>query len=642
MSEATLRPDPLLERPGPSPSEEELNERLTELGYGAFRPGQAEAIRTLLERRRLLLVAPTGGGKSLTYQLPALLLPGTSIVVSPLIALMQDQVGALEQRGVAATYLASTLDNVERDRRLAAIAAGRYKLVYVAPERLVFGGFQSLLDRIDCPLLAVDEAHCISEWGHDFRPEYLRVGELVRRLKSARVLACTATATPVVRDEILSRLGLPANTPQLVRGFARPNLVLRAQEAQSKSERCAAVDAQLREALGGPGSGRGTAIVYCPTRRGTDEEAARLRQGGWKASGYHAGMTGDERDDVQARFAAGELEVVAATNAFGMGIDRADVRCVVHLSPPGSVEAYYQEVGRAGRDGEPAFGLLLSSAQDFPMRRRLLEMPLEDREPDPRVVEHKWGLFLELMRWAEGGSCRHDAILRYFGTDDSDLSGCGRCDVCVSLDEDDGLGSVERGLVVRKALSAVARVHGKFGLGAAVNLLRGKSDRRLASSGLDRVTTFGVLSEYPERWLTRLLQRCITAGWASFSGGDRPLLLMTREGHRVMTGKQEPRISLPPTESRTAPSGGTKTRSKAAARIDPELAELFEELRTVRLEISREAGVPPYVVASDRSLRELAYIRPRNHAELEEVHGFGPTKVERYGDAFLAVVSRHR
>ncbi|MEZ4227542.1 MAG: ATP-dependent DNA helicase RecQ [Polyangiaceae bacterium] len=631
------------QRSDPLPSADDLERALRELGYGAFRPGQAEAIHTLLQRRRLLLVAPTGGGKSLTYQLPALLLPGTSIVVSPLIALMQDQVSALEQRGVAATYLASTLDTAERDRRLGEIAAGRYKLVYVAPERLVFGGFQSLLDRIDCPLLAVDEAHCISEWGHDFRPEYLRVGELVRRLRSARVLACTATATPVVRDEILSRLGLPADTPQLVRGFARPNLVLRAQEAQSKTERSRAVDDQLREALGSPGGGRGSAIVYCPTRRGTDEEAARLRQQGWRAAGYHAGMAGEDRDEVQARFSAGELEVVAATNAFGMGIDRADVRCVVHLSPPGSVEAYYQEVGRAGRDGEQAYGLLLSSAQDFPMRRRLLEMPIEDREPDPRVVEHKWGLFLELMRWAEGGSCRHDAILRYFGTDDSDLTGCGLCDVCVSLDDDDDLGSVERALIVRKALSAVARVHGKFGLGAAVNLLRGKSDRRLAGSGLDRVTTFGVLSEYPERWLTRLLQRCITAGWASFSGGERPLLLMTREGHRVMTGKQEPRINLPPAEGRGGSSTtSSRSRAKAAVRIDPELAELFEELRTARLEISREAGVPPYVVASDRSLRELAYIKPRNHAELEEVHGFGPTKVERYGDAFLAVVSRHR
>lgn len=637
---------PLTQAPDTRPAltSDALRAGLQQLGHPAFRPGQAEAIQTLLDRRRLLLVAPTGGGKSLIYQLPGLLLPGTSIVVSPLIALMQDQVQALEQRGVAATYLASTLDNAERDRRFARIAQGQYKLVYVAPERLVFGGFQNLVDRINCPLLAVDEAHCISEWGHDFRPEYLRVGELVKRLSGARVLACTATATPIVRDEILSRLGLPADTPQLVRGFSRPNLALRAQETTSRSDRNHAVDAQLQEALTRPGAGRGCAIVYCPTRRGTDEEAARLRKLGWRAAGYHAGLDAAERDRVHGRFAAGELEVVSATNAFGMGIDRSDVRAVIHLSPPGSVEAYYQEVGRAGRDGEPATGLMLSSAQDFPLRRRLLELPTDDRQPDPRVVEHKWGLFLELMRWAEGGSCRHDAILRYFGTDDADLNGCGRCDVCESLEEDDGVGQVERALLVRKALSGVARVHGKFGLGAAVSLLHGKSDKRLLSTGLDQVPTYGILSDRSERWLTRLLQRCVTAGWASFSGAERPLLLLTREGRRVMTGKQEPRIVLPPsdTTARAAGPASAGKRKRTAEAIDPELSELFEELRTARLELSREGGVPPYVIASDRSLRELAYLKPRNHAELEEVHGFGPRKVERYGDAFLAVVSRHR
>ncbi len=357
------------------PLASDLDAALTRLGYTAFRPGQREAIETLLDRGRLLLVAPTGGGKSLIYQLPATLLGGATLVVSPLVALMADQVQALNARGVAATFLASTLDAMEMRRRMAQVAAGRFALVYVAPERLAFPGFRGLLRDLNCPLVAVDEAHCISEWGHDFRPEYLEIGGVLAELGEARVLACTATATPIVRDEILARLGLPADTPQIVRGFARPNLALRAAEIGSGRERERLVDTALAEALGGPGQGRGTAIVYAPTRRQADEEAERLETRGWRARVYHAGLDAGARTRAQVDFAEGRVDVIAATNAFGMGIDRADVRAVIHLGPPGSIEAYYQEVGRAGRDDEPAIGLLLVSARDLPLRRALLERP---------------------------------------------------------------------------------------------------------------------------------------------------------------------------------------------------------------------------------------------------------------------------
>jgi ATP-dependent DNA helicase RecQ len=325
-------------------------------------------METLLSDGRLLLVAPTGGGKSLTYQLPAILLPGTTLVVSPLISLMHDQVLALEKQGVAASYLAGTLETDELRRRLSAMAEGAYKLVYVAPERLAHGAFRSRLRALDCPLVAVDEAHCISEWGHDFRPEYMQIGEVLAGLPHARVLACTATATPVVRDEILERLGLPADTAQFVHGFARPNLALRAIETQTRRERIQHVDALLGECLERPGGGCGTAIVYAPTRKNTDQEAQRLTSCGWRADPYHAGMAGAERDRVQNAFVAGEVEVVVATNAFGMGIDRADVRCIAHLAPPGSVEAYYQEAGRAGRDGRDAVCLMLISPGDMALR----------------------------------------------------------------------------------------------------------------------------------------------------------------------------------------------------------------------------------------------------------------------------------
>jgi ATP-dependent DNA helicase RecQ len=620
----------------------DLEAGLRQLGYVGFRPGQREAVEALLSGGRLLLVAPTGGGKSLTYQLPAILLGGTTLVVSPLVALMNDQVQALTARGVSATFLASTLPGDEVRRRMARIAAGAYRLVYVAPERLVFPAFRGLLKDITIPLLAVDEAHCISEWGHDFRPEYLEIGGLVSDLPGARVVACTATATPVVRDEILARLGLPADTPQHIHGFARPNLRLRAVEAEDARERRGQTDALLEEALqGGPGRARGVAIVYAPTRRGAEEEAARLADRGWRVRVYHAGLPAEAREAAQRAFLAGETQVMVATNAFGMGIDRADVRAVVHLAPPGSIESYYQEVGRAGRDGAPAYGLLLVSSGDMALRRRLLE----GDAPGEAVLAHKWGLFLELMRWTEGGSCRHDAILRYFGDEAETLDGCGHCDVCQALQDEDA-GAEEVSLIVRKALSAVARIHRQYGLQAAVKLLRGEADPRLGRAGLDRTPTFGALREHDETWLLRLLRRCVTAGWVDFTGGDRPVVVLTEAGRAVMKAERPARLLLPARgrAAKSPASPGRAARSPAGPRptaeLTPAAAGVFEALRAHRLSLARAEGVPPYVVASDRTLRELSTLRPRTAGELLGVYGIGPTKAERYGRGFLEVIGR--
>ncbi len=625
----------------------DLEAGLELLGYQDFRPGQREAVETLLEVGRLLLVAPTGGGKSLTYQLPAALLPGTTLVISPLVSLMHDQVTALTERGVAATYLAATLASGELRERMSAVASGGYKLVYVAPERLSFSGFRSIIRDLDCPLVAIDEAHCISEWGHDFRPDYLQIGELLADLADCRVLACTATATPIVRDEILERLGLDAATPQLLRGFARPNLALRATEIGSRRERELHSDAVLAEALGQPGDDRGTAIIYSPTRRLCEQEADRLSKLGWKALAYHAGLAGSVRDRVQREFQQGRLEVVVATNAFGMGIDRADVRLVTHLAPPSSVEAYYQEVGRAGRDGADAIGQLMVSPGDMAMRRRLIESDIAGREPDPEAVRHRWNLFLELMRWAEGGSCRHDAILRYFGDEEETLAGCGRCDNCLGLAEGPAEDSEEVSLVVRKALSAVARVHGRFGLQAAAKLLRGADDPRLRMAGLCETKTFGALAERSEQWLIRLLRRCVTAGWVDFYGGDRPVVVLTEEGADVMHSRRAARVLLPPAR-RAAKRPGKRPRSAlqptslqptAAEELDEVGRGLFEALRHHRLELARKRNVPPYVIASDRALRDIAALKPTTLAELELAHGIGPAKVERYGHGLLEVVA---
>jgi len=621
----------------------DLDAGLARLGYAAFRPGQREAIETLLTRGRLLLVAPTGGGKSLIYQLPASLLPGTSLVISPLVALMNDQVRSLEARSVPATFLAATLDAAEMRLRMARLAAGAYKLVYVAPERLAFPGFRGLLHEIHPPLLAIDEAHCISEWGHDFRPEYLQIGELIEELTPSLVVACTATATPVVRDEILARLGLGPDTPQLVRGFARPNLALRAVEVGAERERHAQVDALLQEALGAPGAGRGAAIVYAMTRRSADDEGERLRAAGWLAGAYHAGMDGPSRQRVQSAFIERRLEVVVATNAFGMGIDRPDVRAVVHLGPPGSIEAYYQEVGRAGRDGADAWGLLLVSPADMPLRRRLLERGGDGGPTPPSVVEHKWGMFLELLRWAEGGSCRHDSILRYFDDEAETLQGCGRCDVCRSLVEEPGADQEQATLVVRKALSAVARVHRRFGIGAAVKLLRGTSDPRLERAGLHQTPTFGALRERSEDWLLRLLRRCVTAGFVDFTPGERPVALLTEAGRAVMKAERPARLVLPPLAA-VKPAPGARPRREVpqpdADALGAQDAVLFEALRHQRLLIARAQSLPPFVVAADRTLREIARARPRTLAELKLVHGIGEAKAGRYGQGFLDVVAR--
>ena len=627
-------------------SDEALEAGLRQLGYERFRPGQLEAVRSLLDVGRLLLVAPTGGGKSLIYQLPGSLLDGTTVVISPLISLMQDQVTALSERGIAASYLASTLQPPELRRRMREAARGAYKLVYAAPERLGFPAFRSLLADLDCPLVAVDEAHCISQWGHDFRPEYLQIGEMLKDLPRARALACTATATPVVRDEILERLGLDADTPQILRGFARPNLALRSREVKSKRERETNVDAVLEETLGAPGGNRGAAIIYAPTRKSSEEEGARLAKAGWRAAAYHAGLPGAARDAVQSAFASGETEVVTATNAFGMGIDRADVRAVIHLCPPGSIEAYYQEVGRAGRDGGDAVGLLLVNPGDMPLRRHLIESDVEGRAMDLETVRHKWNVFLELMRWAEGGSCRHDAILRYFGDEEETLEGCGRCDVCLDLVANERADPELVSEVVRKALSAVARIHGRFGIAAAAKLLRGEPDPRLVNSRLDRTRTFGILAERSEDWLLRLLRRCVTAGWVDFSGGDRPVVVLSEDGAAVMRGTRPARLLLPASRQTPLHAGATAARVRrnadpaASDEFDPAAAEVFEALRGVRREMAHREGVPPYVVASDRSLRDLARLRPRSPAELQLAHGIGPAKAEKYGAELLAVIRR--
>jgi ATP-dependent DNA helicase RecQ len=619
-------------------------------GLEEFRPWQREAIEALLGAPgRVVVVAPTGGGKSLTYQLPAAVLGGTTLVLSPLVALMEDQVRALSSRGVSATFLASTLDVGERREREAAMLRGEYELVYCAPERLASDAFVALLGRCRIDLVAVDEAHCIAQWGHDFRPDYLRIGALIERLRPPRILACTATATPRVRAEIRKQLGLDRGPcHEVLRGFARPNLHLAARPVDGPRDARAAALEELDRALGSARSPSGAAIVYAATRKTTEQYAALLSQRGWKALFYHAGMGANERTRVANAFAARELPVVVATNAFGMGIDRPDIRSVVHVQPPSSIEAYYQEVGRAGRDGAEASGLLLCSGADIALRRRLVTTGEGGAPADPGSAARQWALFRELLRYLDARTCRHDFVLRYFGDEHELLGGCGHCDVCLAIDDptdEDDATRAKATTAVKMALSAVARANKRAGLAAVGDMLRGVDSEKTRKFGFTGLSTFGLMKDRSEAWIMALLRALLAAGWIDLTTTEHPVPYLTRAGALVMKGEAEARIALPvePAPRQRAAGGPRSSRSagraKAVPSLSPDASGLFERLRAHRADVARERGVPAYVVAFDRTLVEMANAKPRSRGELLAIHGMGPARVDQYGDGFLRVIA---
>lgn len=611
-------------------------------GIDAFRPWQREAIDALLgDPGRVLVVAPTGGGKSLTYQLPAMALPGTALIISPLVALMEDQVQSLERRGIPATWLSSTVDSEARRARMRDVRAGRYKLVYAAPERLGYDGFAEFFAQVSLSLVAVDEAHCISMWGHDFRPDYLRIGALLERLRPARVLACTATATPEVRKEILARMGLEASGVRVVlRGFARPNLHLAARAVEGPTEARALVRHELARVLGDPARPRGGGIVYAATRRGAEAFTDELRSRGWNAATYHAGLEADERSAVSSRFARRSLDVVVATNAFGMGIDRPDIRVVVHHQPPASIESYYQEVGRAGRDGAEAHGLLLCAGGDIALRRRLCQLGADGAAAEPAQAARSWRLFRDLLRYLDAGTCRHDFMLRYFGDDQETLGGCGHCDICVSLGEGGADESTreEATTVARMALAAVARARERAGVQAIAEMLRGVVNARTERFGFTQVSTFGLLKGRSQEWVVALLRATLAAGWVDLTPTEHPVPVLTRSGWDAMRSKDPLHFRLPREAKAKGARGATATATAAARPAMAYDTALFERLRSHRAEVARRRGFPAYVVAFDRSLQEMAARRPQSAAELAGIAGFGPARVEAYGEGFLALL----
>ena len=570
----------------------ELRQALLEhFGYDAFRPGQEAVVRSVLSGRPTIAILPTGGGKSLCYQLPALLLEGTTVVVSPLVALMKDQVDALRARGIAATFVNSSLGESERQERQAAIRRGELRLVYVAPERFKSPSFLSAMSGLEVPLLAVDEAHCISAWGHDFRPEYQRIAQAREGLRAKRILALTATATPEVRRDIAEALEL--RDPKIfVAGFDRPNLFIEVLRVSGDKDKLGRLLPLARE--GGPG------IVYAGTRRNVEKVVSALREGGVAAAGYHAGMSDAERTSVQDRFLRGASPVIVATNAFGMGVDKPDIRFVAHFDTPKSLEAYYQEIGRAGRDGAKSFALLLFNWADVMMQRRVIEAGRPSRE----LIASTW----EAARKLGQGSV--DELARACGASAAELSST------VRLLE--SAGHFERGLSRDRSFAVQTPAVGAGQLAIDFELLELRVARERQM--LDRLVRFAdtrgcrranLLRYFGDIEAPRACEAC-----ESCKGSRAPAAEELKAGKPA---RKERRPTAPPQDD---------------APFD---ADVFEKLRVLRTEIAREQKVPPYVVFHDATLRELSRALPRDREGFLAVKGAGPSRWDKYGERVVAI-----
>jgi len=589
-------------------------------GYAQFRPPQAEVIATLMAGQDALVLMPTGGGKSLCFQIPAIARPGTGIVVSPLIALMQDQVAALTQAGVRAAFLNSTLTMSEARQIEPRLLRGELDLLYVAPERLMLERTLDLLARAKISLFAIDEAHCVSQWGHDFRPEYIQLSVLHQRFPEVPRIALTATADEPTRREIITRLGL-GNARIFISSFDRPNIRYRIAQGGERARE------QLLHFIGEEHAGE-AGIVYCLSRKRVDEVAAWLASKGLSALPYHAGLDASVRAAHQSRFLKEEGVIMVATIAFGMGIDKPNVRFVAHLNLPKSVEAYYQETGRAGRDGLSADAWMIYGLQDVITLRQMLETSESD-EAHKRVERHKLDAMLGLC---ELTTCRRQALLAYFG--ETLDQPCGNCDNCLTPPE-----TWDASIPAQKALSCVHRTGQRFGVNYLIDVLQGKNDERIQRFGHDAITTFGIGRDLTTPEWRSIYRQLIARGLLAVDLEGHGALRLSDACRAVLRGEESLWLRRERKPTRTKK---TKTARGAASPFTGERDQsLWEALRALRRKLAEKQGVPPYVVFHDATLAEMVALRPESLSQFAHISGVGERKLAAYGEAFVGVIRDH-
>ncbi|WP_195515997.1 DNA helicase RecQ [Enterococcus dispar] len=569
-------------------------------GYESFRPGQLELIQKVLRNENVLGIMPTGGGKSICYQLPALLLDGLTLVVSPLISLMKDQVDALNEMGIAATFVNSSLSQEEVSVRLKDAAFGKYKLVYVAPERFEMFSFKQLLQQEKISLIAVDEAHCISQWGHDFRPSYLQLAQEIKALpQRPAVIALTATATPQVAKDIESSLEIPANN-KVQTGFARENLAFQVVKD--------AKDSYLLEYLRVNDQQAG--IIYASTRKEVERLYHLLKSKKIEVGYYHGGLTEAQRSAAQEAFLFDEIKVMVATNAFGMGINKSNVRFVIHAQTPGNIESYYQEAGRAGRDGLPSEAILMYAPQDLQVQQFFID----NSEMEIDYKQKEYLKLREMSQYAHTEMCLQRYILRYFGEDGPD---CGRCSNCLDEREVE-----EITLDAQKVLSCVKRMGERFGKALISKVLTGSKDQKISQWHFETLSTYGLMKDWSQKDVSQLIDFLTAAGYLIPTEGQFPLLKISNSGKKVLLGQQK-----------------VMRKAQVVKKLAPD-NELFEKLRQLRLELASKQNLPPYVIFSDKTLYELAEIQPQTTLEMLQIKGVGENKLKKYGAAFLELLQK--
>ena len=587
-------------------------------GYSELRPLQAEAITAALALRDSLVVMPTGGGKSLCYQVPAELAQRTDIVVSPLISLMKDQVDGLRQCGYPAAALYSGMSPAAVAKTEEQIGAGRCRLVFVAPERLLTPRFLQLIERLNVRAFAIDEAHCISHWGHDFRPEYRQLAKLKSRFPQASVHAYTATATERVRADIATQLRL-RDPVALVGTFDRANLVYRiVPRVDARAQTLEVLSRHAGQA----------AIVYCISRRDTESMAAFLQSHRLRAAFYHAGMDADVRRRTQDAFASEAIDVVAATVAFGMGIDRSDVRCVIHAAMPKSIEHYQQETGRAGRDGLEAECVLLYSAADVVRWQSLIEKSAAESDSAPEIIAASRELLEHTRRLCTAIYCRHKKLSEYFGQDYS-KGNCQACDVCLNEVE----GSADGTVTAQKILSCVARAGETFGVEHIVDILMGANTERIRRWRHEKLSTYSLMKGSDRKSLTNMLYQLVDDGLLERSGDERPVLRLNDASREVLRGQRTVQLLQPKTKVKK-----TRFDQKSWESVD---SGLFETLRNLRRQLASERGVPAYLLFNDATLRDMARVRPGSTDALLNIRGVGERKLADLGERFLNAISNY-